>query len=255
MRKKLKIGLARSMDNGIEFFSVRHEGYMASSKIDELGNIKTEWTTTKKDEWTTTKKDEKNKVDIRVPVYAVILTIPLCFCLIIGEHMLAFRLFFIQYAFIKLTHFFKTRVICRKKRKDISRFHSAEHMVVNAYEKLNRVPTLKEIRNYSKFHNHCGTNETTEQVLKCILIVLCSFFSDSLDMLGGICAVNFIVPILLECGFLNFLQRYTTMEPTDKELLVAIAGMNVWVENEKKGEEEKSKFKKFLHRLFPRVFN
>ena len=37
---------------------------------------------------------------------------------------------------------------------------------------------------------------------------------------------------------LNFLQKFTTIIPTNKELDVAIAGMNVWFENEKKEEEK-----------------
>jgi len=62
-----------------------------------------------------------------------------------------------------------------------------------------------------------------------------------------------IVIILLKNGVLNFLQRFITDTPTDKELKVAIAGMTVWLENEQK-EKEESKFLKFLHTLFRKVF-
>lgn len=86
------------------------------------------------------------------------------------------------------------------------------------------------------------------------LMFLCTFISNQLYSIIVMLSANSIVLILLQCGFLNFLQKYTTIIPTDKELSVAIAGMNVWFENEKK-EKEKSRFKKFLHRLFPRVFN
>ena len=57
MRTKLEIDHARSMNNGIQFYSKRHKGYVAIATVDEVGNIKTEWTTMKKYE------NEKNKQD------------------------------------------------------------------------------------------------------------------------------------------------------------------------------------------------
>ena len=126
-------------------------------------------------------------------------------------------------------------------------------MIINAYKKLERVPSLEEIREFSRFSNSCGTNVITQIVLSFILMFFCTFIPNIRLMNVAILSVNFVILILLQCGFLNFLQRYTTIVPTDRELLVAISGMNVWLENEKK-EKEKFRFKKFLHRLFPKVF-
>ena len=259
MRTKLKIDHAHSMDNGIRFYSKRHKGYVAISTVDELGNIKTEWTTMKKYE------KEKNKHDkiANMKKFSIFILCVLPFATIFSillewaiskDTLLGIRFLFMGYAFMLLGMFVITTFIERKKEKNAYKFHSAEHMVLNAYRKLKRVPSLEEIREYSRFSNSCGTNATTQMVMNFTLMFLCTFISNMLYSIIGMLSADIIVLILLKCGFLNFLQKYTTIIPTDKELSVAIAGMNVWFENEKK-EKEKSRFKKFLHRLFPRVFN
>lgn len=247
------------MDNGIRFYSKCHKGYVAISTIDELGDIKTEWTTMKR------YKKEKNKQDkiadmkklfifiLYVLLFATIFVILIEWA-ISKQPMLGMRFFLIGYAFMLLSTFVIRTYIERKKEKNAYKFHSAEHMVLNAYRKLKRVPSLEEIRQYSRFSNSCGTNVTTQMVMNFTLMFLCTFICNPLYRCIGMLSVNIIVLILLQCGFLNFLQKYTTITPTDKELSVAIEGMNVWFENEKK-KKEKSRFLKFLHRLFPRVFN
>ncbi len=259
MRTKLKIDHAHSMDNGIRFYSKRHKGYVAISTVDELGNIKTEWTTMKKYEKEKNKRDkiaDMKKFSIFILCvlpFATIFSILLEWA-ISKDTILGIRFLFMGYAFMLLGVFVITTFIERKKEKNAYKFHSAEHMVLNAYRKLKRVPSLEEICEYSRFSNSCGTNATTQMIMNFTLMFLCTFISNPLYSLIGMLSANIIVLILLQCGFLNFLQKYTTIIPTDKELSVAIAGMNVWFENEKK-EKEKSRFKKFLHRLFPRVFN
>ena len=108
-------------------------------------------------------------------------------------------------------------------------------MLINAYRKLKRVPSLEEIREYSRFDNDCSTNLVTQTAISFVLMFFCTFIRNSLI---GIIVSNTIVLILLQCGFLNFLQKWTTIVPTDRELSVAIAGLNAWIENEKKGEGE-----------------
>lgn len=259
MRTKLKIDSAHSMDNGIQFYSKHHKGYVAISTVDELGNINTEWTTIRK------YKKEKNK-DNKIANMKKLLMFILCvlpfvtiFTLLLEwamskDSMLAMRFFLIGYAFMLLGGFILTTYIKSKKEKNFCKFHSAEHMVLNAYRKLKRVPSIEEIHEYSRFSNSCGTNGTTQIFISFTLMFLCTFIHNPLYRVIGMLAVNVIVLVLLKCGFLNFLQNFTTAPPTQKELVVAIAGMNLWLENEKK-EKEKSIFLKFLHWLFPRVFN
>lgn len=259
MRTKLKIDHAQSMDNGIRFYSKRHKGYVAIATVDEVVNINAEWTTMKKYEKEKNKHDKSaDRKKLFIFILCVLPFITILAILLVWamskEPMLGMRFFFLGYASMWLGKFVINTYIERKKTKNAYKFHSAEHMVLNAYRKLKRVPTIEEIREYSRFSNSCGTNLTTQVVMSCTLMFLCSFIRNPLYRSIGVLSVNIIVLILLRCGFLNFLQKFTTIIPTDKELDVAIAGMNVWLENEKK-KKEKSKFLKFLHRLFPRFFN
>lgn len=256
--KKLSIDEATSVNNGILFYSKRHKDYVAIAIIDEQGNITTEWTTMKmykkqksKSEKITEMKENFNFVISRLPFISVF-SIFLDYA-IRKDLMYGLRTFLIGFSLLLLGSFI-VLTSRKQKRKNLYKFHSAEHMVLNAYRKLDRVPSLEEIYNYSRFSNSCGTNSTTQIVVSFILMFGCTFIPNPLYMILGIISVNVIVLILLQCGFLNFLQKFNTITPTDKELAVAIAGLNVWFENEKK-EKEKSKFLKLLHRLFPRVFH
>ena len=241
MRTKLKIDHAYSMDNGIRFYSKRHKGYCAISTVDEVGNIKTEWTTMKKYE---KEKNKQDKSADRKKLFIFILSaLPLStiFAILLvwtmnKDPMLSLRFLFLGNASMLLGVFVIRTYIERKKRKNACKFHSAEHMVINAYRKLKRVPTIEEIRQYSRFSNSCNTNAITQMVMNFTLMFLCTFIRNPLYMIIGILSVNIIVLILLQCGFLNFLQKFTTIIPTDKELNVAIEGMNIWFENEKKEE-------------------
>ncbi len=248
--KKLKINSAHSMDNGIVFYSKRHKGYLAVATIDEQGNITSKWMS---------KKEQKNKYkeNIEPKEFLSLLLSFLAFMIILIFLMeYVSDNYFTQISLIVLATIEAFILRCyndKKFRPNVHRFHSAEHMVINAYRKLNRVPTIEELRNYSRFDNTCGTNIITLIIVNNISLFYCSFIPDLLYMCIAIILSFGIVIILLKNGVLNFLQRFITDTPTDKELKVAIAGMTVWLENEQK-EKEESKFLKFLHTLFRKVF-
>lgn len=232
---KVKIYHAHAMYNGIEFFSESHKGYVVIATVDEFGNIKTECTTIN--------KYKKESADRKKLFIFILCALPFStiFAILLEwamskEPMLGMRFLFLGYASMWLGVFVISTYIERKKTKNAYKFHSAEHMVLNAYRKLKRVPNIEEIRQYSRFSNSCGTNTTTQMVMKFTLMFLCTFIRNPLYSFIGMLSVNIIVLILLRCGFLNFLQKFTTIIPTDEELNVAIAGMNVWFENEKKEE-------------------
>ena len=201
MRTKLKINHAEFMDNGILFYSKRHKGYVAIATVDEVGNIKTEWTTIKK------YKKEKNKHDKsadRKKLFIFILCL-LPFTIIFSillewaiskDTILVKRFLFLGYAFMLLSGFIIDTFIERKKEKNAYKFHSAEHMVINAYRKLKKVPSLEEIRDYSRFHNSCGTNVTTQMVMNFILMFFCTFISNPLYRIIGMLSANIILLIL-----------------------------------------------------------
>ncbi len=238
MRKKLEVKEAHATDNGIKFYSERHKGYMAISIVDELGNIQTKWTTKKK-----YKKEEDKHIkiaNIKQLLIGVLWAIVWCIiwdisykCLMHRENIIIIRFYLIETIGVILGEFFIVHCIGREKRKDRYKFQGAEHMVLNAYKKLKRVPSLEEIRSYSRYDKSCGTNFTTQIVMNFSLIYLCTFIQNQFYMIIGMWISNILILILLQCGVLNFLQKYTTEEPTDKELSVAIEGLNVWLKNEK----------------------
>lgn len=230
MRTELKIEHAQSLNNGIHFYSKRHRGYVAIATIDEKGTIKTEWTILEKQNLPKSKEDKK--AELKKTVMYILPIVIVSF--LIRNSLYILQILEIVYSLVFLITFLVHAFKERRNEKNSYKFHSAEHMVLNAYRKLKRVPSLTEISQYSRFDNACGTNLTTQSVMNLILLFACSFISNPLYCLLGYLLSPLIVFILIQCGFLNFLQNFTTIKPTDKELLVAIAGMKVWLENEKK---------------------
>lgn len=238
MRTELKISHASSMDNGILFYSTLHKGYVAVAVIDKHGVITTEWTTIKEYKNHKSKQEHENekkkllKFILCASPFIIIYYILTVWMMMKG-FIYGIRTFFICISFLSLSTLIITTSIEKSQSISLFRFHSAEHMVVNAYKKLKRVPTLEEIRQYSRFHRSCGTNATAVIAISSILMFACSFIPNVLFKIISMLLVNVIVIILLKCGFLSFLQIFTTVTPTETELLVAIAGMNTWLENEK----------------------
>ena len=111
-------------------------------------------------------------------------------------------------------------------------------MVCNAYKALQRVPTINEIREYSRYSSSCGTNATTEIIIILPLMSLAEkiyYFYNwppiVLVIMTGIITISVLV--LERYGYLNFLQYFTTEKPDEIELLVAIEGLKMWEEKEK----------------------
>ena len=258
MRQKLKIEHAESLNNGIRFYSKRHKNHVAIATINEQGNISTKWTTTAALE----SENKKNKPKVgQKRIIGFTLFFIAFFCVLYplfrwasSQGLVCYLRTLCLINTITILSIFLRRVyVKRKKQRVLYQFHSAEHMVCNAYSKLNRVPSLEEIHQFSRFDKDCSTNVTTLTLLFYLLVLACSFIP-----CFWCCLITFMVGWLItlifqDCGLLNFLQYLTTIPPTDTELRVAIAGMSVWLENEQK-EKEKSKFTKFLYKLFPRVF-
>lgn len=238
MRTKIKTYEALSMNNGIIFYSKRHKGYATVATINEEGSITTEWTTIKKYKKEKNKNEENNEVKVISLFELGILLFVITFIILLDwltdkNPLYGLRFALISFSIISISTFMKV-TYTERKQKNSYKFHSAEHMVLNAYRKLKRVPSLEEIHQYSRFSNYCGTNKVTDWFMSFTLMFVCSFIPNLLYMIIAMIAVNVIVWILIHCGFLNFLQLFSTITPTNRELLVAIEGMKVWLENEKR---------------------
>ena len=226
IKNEVEIEEAQSMKNGIVFYSMRNEGMRIVTTIDKSNCINTK---------IVTQKDLKEEFNIKqFMVYWLVEMIPTTIIitfLIMDKYFSAewkTSLCILYPAIMELWEFFVWR-----PEEESKRFHAAEHMVINAYADLDRIPDIVEIRQYSRFHNQCGTNITTRRVIYILLFWIMLF--TPITILGAIILFLLgrkIIKWLFSKGYLNFLQRFTTSEPTDKELMVAIEGMRAFIEYE-----------------------
>ena len=115
------------------------------------------------------------------------------------------------------------------KSKQLARFHAAEHMSLNAYQSLGRVPTLEEIKKYSRFSKYCGSRKMIETnfFYSLIILIFIIFESNSFIPLIILGVLMLILKLTHTPVFkvLGFLQILVTNKPTDLELNVAIEGL------------------------------
>ncbi|MBI2111918.1 DUF1385 domain-containing protein [Candidatus Woesearchaeota archaeon] len=130
------------------------------------------------------------------------------------------------------------------RMKDVKRlfqYHGAEHKAIYCYESGQKL-TLKNVKQFSRFHPRCGTSFLFLVLLLSILIfsliqgpLIVKFFGRILllPVIGGISYEliklsdrwrnNVIVKIITAPGL--WLQRLTTKEPSDKQLEVGIKAL------------------------------
>lgn len=137
-----------------------------------------------------------------------------------------------------------TYVIIISKNKDlfrILRYHGAEHKVINCYELKNKL-TIENVKNASRFHRRCGSNFV-------VYIIICYFvvflfvprYSIGVNILIEILLLPFMLGLSYEIveyigrsntAFSSILfsvskgiQNFTTKEPKDDEIEVAIVAL------------------------------
>ena len=112
---------------------------------------------------------------------------------------------------------------------DSSKFHAAEHMAVNAYEKHNKIPTLYQIKEESMYSKNCGTSRYYFPVIIGMLdtVFLIILFSLKNKVMVNICiiCIYLLIRKLLknsrDSGLFKEMQFFFTNEPTDRELILA----------------------------------
>lgn len=140
-------------------------------------------------------------------------------------------LFFTFFALPILTTFF--RVLYMYKRKSspfytVSQFHSAEHMVINAYKKLQRIPTFEEVKKSSRISKHCGSNLMFVRLIYGVtLCILYALFGGS----GTLAYPISLVILLFFCFLCSKYQIHRGMQylilstPTDEQLHLSIEAL------------------------------
>jgi len=121
--------------------------------------------------------------------------------------------------------------------KEGLRNHGAEHKVFKAYSQLKRIPTLEEVRQYSRVSRHCGIARDsaliTAQLIGFILYTCVGYrFSEIL---------LYIVPLFLANVFPfyllgNLAQLFTTAKPEEENIKLAMAALTELKEREEAKE-------------------
>lgn len=238
MPKKLEVREATSFSDGIEFYSKRNKGYIARATLAEDGTIVTSYAKKISSEKKSFAQNliKWTKIVTLSVVIAIVITGIQYLLKIDGIQLLGLEFFSIS--IYLLIRFFISSAKERRTAKGRScyRFHSAEHMAINAMKKLQRVPTLEEIKQFSRFEKCCSSNLTAYVAVLYLWMSLCItlleiFQQGILYLVVALLGLCIILLLDLLCG-LNFLQYLTTIPPTDKELEVAIAGIQEWYVHE-----------------------
>ena len=241
MDSKKTILEARSKRNGIVFYSNKNPFICYEVYIKEKGEIQKEQiprglSEIKDEDLSEAKYSEKMKVtEKRIKIAMAILGIISIF--LTRKITIAFGLmYFAMIALKDLIYFTESSYQMKCGRmQDLARFHSAEHMVSNAYTKVQRIPTIEEIKKSSRFDRYCSSRIYINKILifgmLSIVICLSGFVPVHIYIMLAAALLIFTV-IQQKYNIFRFLQIFCTQKPTDKELKVAQEGIKFFEEME-----------------------
>lgn len=220
MNEKVRIESGYSMKNGIGFESNREKSCYAITTIEKDGKIVKRQTK----DFTKPIGDKEQVAALAYYVLIIWLTMR-----VLGDGWInVFRGFLMATIFLFVFVFLTMRIFSVETCK----FHGAEHMLINAYSDLGRVPTLEELKKYTRFSKYCGGNETLIVTFMLILMLWCTFMFTLLQSCIILVCSLIVLVFFWQLGWLNFIQLLTTMKPTDKELELAIEAAEYWEECE-----------------------
>ena len=95
--------------------------------------------------------------------------------------------------------------------------------VINAYERLQIIPTFDEVKASSRFSKNCGSRKIIFKITIDTLISLAMAFGAGWNGLVYLLLLIFIIifmAIAEHKGWLRFLQVFITTEPSDSEIAI-----------------------------------
>lgn len=130
--------------------------------------------------------------------------------------------------------FIGSKVLRKKEYINFTKYHAAEHAVINGFYDLGRVPTKEEIKGYSNLSLRCGSLDFLYRIavwwIPAIVVLLPNYWCTLF--------VGLILYILIEIihykGKLYFMEFLVTSNPTDLEYEVAISGLTEALEEYRK---------------------
>lgn len=233
---------ARSKKNGIVFYSNIMPLFVIDAHVDKDGKIQIIILPRILSDVTDFSLDEKEHESFLFTELFLVFF----FCLIsiglFGWLTVVFRNIFISIAtlFACLFLYFGCKLACCITKsihlKELSRFHAAEHMVINAYCNLQHVPTMEEIKKSSRFSKCCGSMALLNPCMMTLLLTLC-FISGILlkpiFCLLVLVSTPLLILIIEKFALLRYLQILFTSKPTNLELEVALKGIQAYDDMEK----------------------
>ena len=154
-------------------------------------------------------------------------------------------MYFSVYVSIDIFNIIKFSYVIKCMEHSTAKFHASEHMMLNAYEKLQRVPTLEEAKKFSRFYKNC---ESAIPLVWCFIfsiqtVAFASLFPYQIYIYFGLLL---LLPILWP--FSTFLQILVTSKPSDKEIKLAIEGLRLFEIMEESVEKE-GVYEKLLNQI------
>lgn len=236
MDDKKQVHQARSREDGIVFISNKIPALCYEAYINQNGEVETRIQPTIvsniKDMGVFINSKSNAKIKRKVELYCKIAILFLAIASVIISKRVSIAVGLLYFSIIALKDVIDFTEAAwglkAGKYKSTGRFHSAEHMVLNAYEKKQGIPTLEEIKSASRFDKACSSRKYINKIL--IFGLLCVVMS-----LSGLVKIYvylslFAVLIIFskfqqKYNLCKFLQILVTNKPTDKELKVALAGI------------------------------
>jgi uncharacterized protein YqhQ len=257
---------ASSSEIGIRFFSNECDFFQVFSYVDKDGKIQTDalpvYIGDRQEFWEFYENyDEKKHRNLLagLVIIGVILTILLTAIFKSVDITFAMVYFTIFVIPVFVSTVFNYYDIDLKKLKitpkPLAKFHGAEHKVINAYNKFNRVPTFDEVKKASRYSSSCTFMNQIALLVAIFIIFLSNLFIARINL--KIHIVFIVIAVIIaglykKLNFLKYFEFLVTSEPDDIQINCAIKGVEAFVEFEKEtvtinDEKEKAGFTKIIH--------
>ena len=241
MEEKRYINEARSKKNGIVFYSNKFPLIGSKTFRDDSGKIQSIIIPTQLDGFIDYLGTLNGKGKVfnkwKVIIFDVILvSICLLFKKIWFVTAAVYFSIFASFDFFRLAKISYKMKSKKGSERSTAKYHAAEHMAINAYEKLQRIPTLDEVKTFSRFSENCGSQKIFGKIIYNTLISFALAFVASWNVcvyLVLVIAIAVLAEFVKHKGYLRFLQVLITNVPSDSELEVAIEGIKNFEEMEK----------------------
>ena len=238
MEEKKEIFRARSKENGIVIYSNKNPLLCYEAYIDEKGEIHTSpiisvMSELKDFSGTLIATDVKRQIKItsylRIALCILsILSIVITQKITIAIGMMYFAICASREVVNLVTFIYDVKI---GSRQALGRFHAAEHQALIAYKRYQRIPTMEEVRKETRFDQDCGSRLIIDKVmgflLLSILICTCAFIPFYVYF-GSVAILIGLLMLERKYNFFRVFQIFLTNKPTDKELEVALAGVEIF---------------------------